>query len=106
MKAIALGMCASFLALAAHAETPRPAALSVGLRGIDLQTEEGVAALSHRFLRKMWSICGRPNDFALSYINTGGGKKERAACRDELRIAPGHSEPVKRAFNAALLKFG
>lgn len=78
------------------------AALGVRLSDLDLSTDEGVERLADRFVRRFWSICGSPNEATLTYVLTGGGLEERAACKAELRVSPESRPEVKRAFAMAL----
>lgn len=105
----------AFIALAAlvvstpvvSAEIPKAErqALSVGYADLDLSTERGQSRLTLRFLTKMQAICGSLSDVSIiSYLPTGI-REQRAACKASLALDPKTSEPVQRAFAAALVKF-
>lgn len=106
MKTLLVAAIASACLIpAANADTPRPAALSVRISDIDLKSDEGVRELANRFVRRMWSICGHPTQAALTYVNSGGGLEERAACKAELRVNPDAQDGVRKAFQIALQRF-
>ncbi len=96
-----------FIAAAASAPAAlgdRPGELRLGVRldDLNLQTEAGVDRLATRFVRRFWSICGTPHQTTMTYVMTGGGLKERAACKATLRVGPSASPEIQRAFTLAL----
>ncbi len=96
---------AAALCLVAPAASADPVALKVRTSDLDLASPAGVDHLADRLLRRMWAICDKPHVAALSYVNTGGGLEERAACKAQLGVAPDAHPGVKAAFNQALARF-
>ena len=105
MKRILIAVAALCLVDAAYADKPRPAVLSVRTSDINLNSEDGVRELANRLVHRMWSICGHPTQAALTYVNSGGGLKERAACKAQIKVAPDSHPGVKAAFQIALDRF-
>lgn len=90
------------LPASAMADRPQAAALSVRTSDINLDTQEGVERLAVRFGARFKAICGSFNQAGLTYANTGGGLKEREACKAALRVHPDSHPGVKAAFALAL----
>ena len=103
MKRILVAVAGLCLVAPASAET---AALKVRTSDLDLASPVGVDHLANRLLRQMWAICDKPHVAALSYVNTGGGLEERAACKAQLKVSPDAHPGVKKAFAIALERFG
>jgi UrcA family protein len=103
MKRVLFAVAALCLCEAAVAETP--AALKVRTWDIDLSSEKGVDHLADRMLRRMWDICGWPQDAGLTYALTGAGKVEREACKAKLTVSRNAEPGVQAAFRQALERF-
>lgn len=97
-------LCAAPIA-SADITTTRYASHDVGIDDLNLDTDRGVERLSVRIRSRMWALCGTPHEATMTYVSTGGGKKERAACKANLRVDPSALEPVRRAFAMALETF-
>ena len=104
-KLLACLALAAVIAAPAGAKPPPQDSLKVRTWDIDMTSKDDINRLAKRFLVRMYAICGNPNDAALSYVNTGGGLEQRAACKASLSVSPAEPEGVRTAFAIALERF-